>query len=48
MKKRGFEIVSKYNKEDVLIPKRATKNSAGYDFSSSEDVILKSRYTNTC
>lgn len=35
---RGFEVVG--NKKDVNLPKRSTSGSAGYDFESSEDVVI--------
>jgi dUTP pyrophosphatase len=38
--KRGFEKVSHYNSEDVLLPTRSTKGSAGYDFYASEDTVI--------
>lgn len=40
MKNRGFEVISTVNKEDVFLPKRATKASAGYDLSSIEEVVI--------
>lgn len=42
MKLRGFEIVSAYKDEDVRLPKRSTKYSAGYDFEACEDVMIPS------
>lgn len=39
---RGFEIVSKYLDEGLEVPKRATSASAGYDFSSAEEIIIPS------
>lgn len=39
-KTRGFEIVSTYDEKDVNLPKRSTKFSAGYDFESTQDVVL--------
>lgn len=42
--KRGFELVSIKNKKTnnmkVILPKRATKNSAAYDFYSNEDCAI--------
>lgn len=36
-----FEKVSKYaNDEAIILPKRATEYSAGYDFCAAEDVII--------
>ncbi len=40
---RKFEIAKGYETCDVIIPKRATSKSAGYDLSSIEDVIIKPR-----
>lgn len=37
---RGFEVVKGYEKENINLPKRSTKNSAGYDIESAEDIIL--------
>ena len=37
-----FELISKYEGQDELLPQRATKNSAGYDFIVAEDTILPS------
>ncbi len=39
---RGFEIVSKYADANLALPYRTTKNAAGYDFESAEDVIIPS------
>ena len=41
MKLRGFEVVSKYEGEDLL-PQRSTKKSAGYDLKAAEDYIIPS------
>ncbi|MDN6542676.1 MAG: dUTP diphosphatase, partial [Lentilactobacillus parabuchneri] len=35
--KRGFEIVSKYNDQDLNVPYRTTNHAAGYDFESAGD-----------
>lgn len=40
MKNRGFEIVSTYNKSEIVFPIRKTKYSAGYDISSSVDISI--------
>ncbi|KRM95927.1 deoxyuridine 5-triphosphate nucleotidohydrolase [Liquorilactobacillus aquaticus DSM 21051] len=40
--KRGFEIVSKYVGEEVILPRRATRNAAGYDFCAARDFTLPS------
>ena len=42
MKKRGFEILTSYLDEDIHLPVRQTKASAGYDFEAAEDVIVPS------
>ena len=43
--KRGFELVSEENKktknEHIILPKRATKNSAAYDFYSNENIVVE-------
>lgn len=39
---RGFEIVSKYAKDDLTIPYRTTKSAAGYDFESAIDMTIPS------
>ena len=38
---RQFEVVAKYKNEGVVIPKRATGNSAGYDLASISDVTIQ-------
>ncbi len=40
MKKRGFEVVSAYEKEGIQLPVRATKHAAGYDFEAAADMII--------
>ncbi|MFD1672287.1 dUTP diphosphatase [Agrilactobacillus yilanensis] len=40
MKKRGFEIVTRYQNANLNLPKRQTKNAAGYDFEAAEDFVL--------
>lgn len=40
MKKRGFEIVTQYQKANIHLPTRATKKAAGYDFEAAEDVVI--------
>lgn len=39
---RGFEVVSKYKNQNIKIPKRATRGSAGYDFASAVEITLPS------
>jgi len=38
---RKFEIVSKYKNENITLPKRATKDSAGYDFAAIKSETIK-------
>lgn len=42
IKRRGFEIVSKYLNRKLNLPLRQTKSAAGYDFEAAEDVIVPS------
>ena len=42
MRKRGFEIVSKFKNEDINLPVRKTNASAGYDFEAAESLIVPS------
>lgn len=39
---RGFELITKYSNEELLVPKRATVASAGYDLSAAENIIIPS------
>lgn len=41
-RKRGFEIITAYKDQNIHLPKRSTKHSAGYDFEAAEDVVLPS------
>ncbi|OQX93541.1 MAG: deoxyuridine 5'-triphosphate nucleotidohydrolase [Tenericutes bacterium 4572_104] len=41
MKKRGFEVVSKFKNENISLPERKTSGSAGYDFSAAVTVTIK-------
>lgn len=41
-KKRGFEIAKGFENEGINLPKRSTKNSAGYDLEAAEDCIIPS------
>ena len=47
--KRFFEIISEYaelpQNERPILPKRQTKNSAGYDFYALEDIYIPPSYT---
>lgn len=40
MKNRGFEIVSAYDKQEIILPTRATTRSAGYDLRACETVTI--------
>ncbi|MFP7699588.1 MAG: dUTP diphosphatase [Candidatus Phytoplasma pyri] len=40
-KKRYFEIISNYINNNIKIPQRQTKFSAGYDLESAENVVFK-------
>lgn len=40
---RGFEVVSYYKDKDIIIPRRSTKNSAGYDFFVAKHTLIKSK-----
>ena len=42
MRKRGFEIVSKYRDAGLNLPQRQTAASAGYDFEAAEDIVIPS------
>lgn len=42
MKKRGFEICKGYEDKDIVLPKRVTKHSVGYDIFAFEDVTIPS------
>ena len=39
-KNRGFEIAKGFENMSINLPKRSTKNSAGYDIESAEDTII--------
>ncbi|PWF99365.1 dUTP diphosphatase [Levilactobacillus bambusae] len=42
MKKRGFEVVSKYADQQLTLPYRSTKQAAGYDFECATDTVVPS------
>lgn len=47
-KLRGFEVVKdsmRKTKGEIILPKRATKHSAGYDFYLPEDVTIPAHGT---
>ncbi|MDR3242074.1 MAG: dUTP diphosphatase [Lactobacillaceae bacterium] len=39
---RKFEVVARYKDASLNLPKRATKNAAGYDFEAAEDFVVPS------
>ena len=41
-KKRGFEIAKGFENCGINLPKRSTKNSAGYDIEAAENIIIPS------
>ncbi len=41
-KKRGFEIAKGFEDAKINLPKRSTKNSAGYDIEAAEDTVIPS------
>ncbi|MQS89364.1 dUTP diphosphatase [Companilactobacillus mishanensis] len=43
-KKRGFEIVEKYQDKNINLPVRQTKNAAGYDIENAEDFVVPSMW----
>lgn len=42
MKTRGFEIAKGYEDQDIHLPVRKTKYSAGYDIEAAEDTLIPS------
>lgn len=40
MRKRGFEIVSSFAGEGIVLPQRKTRSSAGYDIAAAAEVTL--------
>lgn len=39
---RKFEVCKQYGEEEVILPKRGTKNAAGYDFYAAEEIEIPS------
>ena len=39
---RGFEVAKGFENENINLPKRKTKFSAGYDVESAEDIVIPS------
>lgn len=44
MKLRGFEIAKGWEDKGINLPKRSTKNSAGYDIEAAEDIVIPVYY----
>ncbi len=44
MRQRGFEVAKDFLDQDIKLPERSTKNSAGYDFFAIEDTAVPSFY----
>ena len=44
MKLRGFEIAKGWEDKNINLPKRSTKNAAGYDIEAAEDVVIPVYY----
>lgn len=41
MKTRGFEIAKGWEDKGINLPKRSTKNAAGYDIEAAEDMVIE-------
>ena len=41
-KTRGFEVCTSFKEQGINLPKRSTKNSAGYDIEAAENVVIPS------
>ena len=41
---RKFAVVEEYKNQDIHIPKRATKHSAGYDIEAAVDTLVPSLF----
>lgn len=41
MKTRGFEIAKGWEDKGINLPKRSTKNAAGYDIQAAEDMVIE-------
>ena len=39
-RKRGFEVAKGFEGKQINLPKRSTKNSAGYDIEAAEDCVI--------
>ena len=40
MKIRGFEVAKGWEDKNINLPRRSTKNSAGYDIEAAEDIVV--------
>lgn len=40
--RRGFKVVQAYQNKQINLPKRATRQAAGYDFEAAEDIVIPS------
>ena len=40
MRSRGFEVAKGFEDENINLPERKTKFSAGYDIESAEDIVI--------
>lgn len=40
---RGFKVAKGFENDSIILPKRQTKNSAGYDFYVAKDTTIKAR-----
>ena len=38
---RGFKVAKGFENSNIILPKRQTKNSAGYDFYVASDTVIK-------
>lgn len=45
VKARGFEVISSYREENIHLPSRKTRHSAGYDLEAAEDATIEPRAT---
>lgn len=41
MKTRGFEIAKGWEDKNIILPRRSTKSSAGYDIAAAETMTIK-------
>jgi len=48
MKIRGFEVISTFQNQDIVLPKRNTSGSAGYDIEAATDLTILPGETKGC